>query len=200
VQNYLSHAFFNELVIQWSGKQSKTHAVKKQHADWKENLPEQKQKFRPVNSNLCFMLHKIMWIQLRQLCSCYGCGHAIQKNLRFTFTIGLPSTCRACLCIFCRKIRCLSIGIWWTLHCAISYKWLSYSVCRKQKTAKLLENTSLLIHLPQMVWNWDPIYKISYNNLTIMPKLRSTYDGRLIYKTSYEEHKAFLRYDSLAKS
>jgi len=44
-----------------------------------------------------------------------------------------------------------------------------------------------------------PIYKISYDNLTIMPKLRSTYDGRLIYKTSYEELKAFLRHDSPAK-
>ena len=32
-----------------------------------------------------------------------------------------------------------------------------------------------------------------------MPKLRSTYDGRLIHQTSYEERKAFLRYDSLAK-
>ena len=39
----------------------------------------------------------------------------------------------------------------------------------------------------------------SYDNLTIMPKLRSTYDGRLIYETSYEERRAFLRYDSLAK-
>ena len=44
-----------------------------------------------------------------------------------------------------------------------------------------------------------PIYKISYDNLTIMPKLRSTYDERLIYKTSYERCKAFLMYDSLAK-
>jgi len=32
-----------------------------------------------------------------------------------------------------------------------------------------------------------------------MPKLRSTYDVRLIYKTSYEGRKSFLRYDSLAK-
>jgi len=38
-----------------------------------------------------------------------------------------------------------------------------------------------------------PIYKIYY--LTIMPKLRSTCDGRLICKTSYKERKAFLRYD-----
>jgi len=32
-----------------------------------------------------------------------------------------------------------------------------------------------------------PIYKMSYDNLTIMPKLRLTYDGRQIYKTSYKE-------------
>ena len=43
------------------------------------------------------------------------------------------------------------------------------------------------------------ILRQSYDYLTIMPKLRSTYDGRLIYKTSYEVRKAFLRYDSLAK-
>jgi len=47
---------------------------------------------------------------------------------------------------------------------------------------------------------WGPIYKISYDYLTIMPKLRSTYDGRLIHKTSYEGRKAFLGYSSLAKS
>jgi len=44
-----------------------------------------------------------------------------------------------------------------------------------------------------------PIYKMSCDYLTIMPKLRSTYDGSLIYKTSHEERKAFLAYDSLAK-
>jgi len=36
--------------------------------------------------------------------------------------------------------------------------------------------------------------------LTIMPKLRSTYDERHIHKTSYEGRKAFLGYNSLAKS
>jgi len=45
-----------------------------------------------------------------------------------------------------------------------------------------------------------PIYKIFYDYLTTMSKLRSTYDGRLIYQTSYEERKAFLWYDLLAKS
>ena len=44
-----------------------------------------------------------------------------------------------------------------------------------------------------------PIYKISYDYLTIMARLRSTYDRRLIHKTSYEGRKAFLRYNSLAK-
>ena len=43
------------------------------------------------------------------------------------------------------------------------------------------------------------ILRQSYDYLTIMPKLRSTYDGRLIYKTSYNEWKAFHRSDSRAK-
>jgi len=37
------------------------------------------------------------------------------------------------------------------------------------------------------------ILRQSYDYLTIMPKLRSTYDGRLIYKTFYNEWKAFHR-------
>jgi len=44
------------------------------------------------------------------------------------------------------------------------------------------------------------ILRQSSDFLTIMPKLRSTYDRRLIYKTSYEGCKAFLSYNSLAKS
>jgi len=43
------------------------------------------------------------------------------------------------------------------------------------------------------------ILRQSYDYLSKMPKLRSTYDVRLIYKTSYEGRKSFLRYDSLAK-
>ena len=39
----------------------------------------------------------------------------------------------------------------------------------------------------------------SYDCLAIMPKLLSTCDGRLIYKTSYEECKVCLGYDLLAK-
>jgi len=36
------------------------------------------------------------------------------------------------------------------------------------------------------------ILRQSYDYLTIMPKLRPTYEGRLIYKTSYEGRKAVL--------
>ena len=43
------------------------------------------------------------------------------------------------------------------------------------------------------------ILRQSYDDLTIMPKLRSTYDRRLIYKTSYKGRKAFLKYDLLTK-
>ena len=42
-------------------------------------------------------------------------------------------------------------------------------------------------------------YKLSYDNLTII-LLRSTYDRHPIDKTSFEGCKAFLRYNSLAKS
>ena len=40
----------------------------------------------------------------------------------------------------------------------------------------------------------------SFDYFTTMPKLRWTYGGRLIYKTSYNEWKAFHRYDSHTKS
>ena len=43
------------------------------------------------------------------------------------------------------------------------------------------------------------ILRQSYDHLTIMAKLRSTYDTRPVDKISYEERKAFLSYDSLAK-
>ena len=44
------------------------------------------------------------------------------------------------------------------------------------------------------------ILRQSYDYLTIIPKWRSTYDRRLLHKTSYEGRKAFLWYNSLAKS
>jgi len=56
---------------------------------------------------------------------------------------------------------------------------------------------------PTVLKHWRPgarFTKYFYDSLTIMPKLRSTYDRRIIHKTSYEEREAFLRYSSLAKS
>ena len=56
---------------------------------------------------------------------------------------------------------------------------------------------------PTVLKHWRPgarFTKYFYDSLTIMPKLRSTYDRRIIHKTSYEGRKAFLRYSSLAKS
>jgi len=44
-----------------------------------------------------------------------------------------------------------------------------------------------------LLWaDFQNILQQSYDYLTIMPNLRSTYDGRLIYQTSYEERKLFL--------
>ena len=44
------------------------------------------------------------------------------------------------------------------------------------------------------------VLPLCYDYVTILPNLRSTYDCRLIYKTSYEGRRAFLRYSSLAES
>jgi len=55
------------------------------------------------------------------------------------------------------------------------------------------------VEISRLGLNLQNILRQSYDFLTIMPMLRSTYDGRLIYKTSYEGRKAILRYDSLAK-
>jgi len=67
----------------------------------------------------------------------------------------------------------------------------------KESTAAISDDH---IHLPVLLGpDLQNTLRQSYDYLTIMPKLRSTYDGRLIYKTSYEGRKALLMYDSLAK-
>ena len=47
---------------------------------------------------------------------------------------------------------------------------------------------------------YNAIYKISYDNLTIMPTLRSTYDARTIYQTLTKNAGLIVTYDSHAKS
>jgi len=47
-----------------------------------------------------------------------------------------------------------------------------------------------LLNYWQRIYPWPDLQNIlrqSYDYLTIMPKLRSTYDRRLIYKTSYKD-------------
>ena len=67
--------------------------------------------------------------------------------------------------------------------------------CRTDPSAGA-NSTAFVLQGPDLL----NILRQSYDYLTIMQMLRSTYDGRLIYKTSYEERKVFLKYDSLAKS
>ena len=57
----------------------------------------------------------------------------------------------------------------------------------------------LLVEISRLGSNLQNILRQSYDFLTIMPMLRSTNNGRLIYTTSYEGSKAILRYDSLGK-
>ena len=69
----------------------------------------------------------------------------------------------------------------------------AYSLSRYQSGTS---GTSLVLQVPA----WGPIYKISYDkltiHLTITTKLGSTYYARLIHKTSYKGRKTFIRYDS----
>ena len=85
-----------------------------------------------------------------------------------------------------------------TLCHAISVKFIAHihsSVQDNSTDVGLTQRTVRILLGPDL----QNILRQSYDYLTIMPKLRSTYDGRLIYKTSYEGRKALLRYDSLAK-
>ena len=63
-------------------------------------------------------------------------------------------------------------------------------------SAGRFSQTALIIRRPDL----QNILRQSYDCLTIMPKLQSTYYGRLIYQTSYEGRKAFSRFNSSAKS
>ena len=56
-----------------------------------------------------------------------------------------------------------------------------------------MHTAMLQVEISRLGPNLQNILRQSYNFLTIMPMLRSTYDGRLIYKTSYEGCKAILK-------
>ena len=86
----------------------------------------------------------------------------------------------ACLYIITERVRRYCCSIVWATLCLHVIVW------------QLL----LRYHGPDL----QNILQQSYNYLTIMPKLRSTYNSHVIYKTSYEGRKTFLRYSSLQKS
>ena len=62
---------------------------------------------------------------------------------------------------------------------------------QRQRATKVEKHT--MEHVAVQGPDLQNILRQSYDYLTIMPKLRSTHDRRLIQKTSYEGRKAFLR-------
>ena len=90
----------------------------------------------------------------------------------------------------------------WTIlqmrSCAWLYVWSGLASCWVGFAALVL---TVVSHFDRNVQGPDlqNILRQSYDYLTIMPKLRSTNDGRQIHKTSYEGREVFLTYDSLAK-
>ena len=92
---------------------------------------------------------------------------------------------RAALAIGAANERKLFLKIHVKIQVVISYVF----ACNKNKALQLQRVPILSILGPDL----QNVLRQSYDYLTIMPKLRSTYDGRLIYETSYNEWKAFHR-------
>jgi len=135
-----------------------------------------------------------------------------------SFCVYLLSRCIVC-CINRAGVLCFIVDcdVWWScVNCSCSI-WLYLTLSttcfstlsQARRYRQLLALTEHYITIATFMWrpflnqNLGPdlqnILQQSYDCLTIMPKLRSTYDRRLIHKTSYEGRKAFLRYSSLAK-
>ena len=86
---------------------------------------------------------------------------------------------------------------WARAHCCRRAARNCVTVPSQQFAARRCERNDTPNQRPDL----QNILRRSYDNLTIMPELRSTYDGRLIHhQTFHEECKAFLGYDSLGKS
>jgi len=109
----------------------------------------------------------------------------------------------ACVCVYvivCRSSRPASWRhTWdqftarWTTRCDdvnSCLMWDNNSLSRSWRRAKMLVSC-----LNDQGPDLQNILRQSCDNLTIMPKLRSTSDRRLNYKTSYKKCKAFLGYD-----
>jgi len=71
-------------------------------------------------------------------------------------------------------------------------KRLTFGEIMERSRVSCFFDSQCILVLRQLGPNLQNILRQSYDNLTIMPKLRSTYDERLIYKTAYEGHRLFL--------
>jgi len=114
---------------------------------------------------------------------CQESGSALEPYARqssmgylFTFTFHGFSTARQYARAVCAVVECPFVRL---------------SVC--------LPHAGIVSKRLELGPDLQNILRQCYGYLTIMPELRSTYDRRLIYKTSYEGRKGFVRYDSLAK-
>jgi len=130
-----------------------------------------------------------------------SCFSKIQ--IGFTFLLpahpgspGQRAVKRVCVCVCpCPTVKFGYSGLSYNRYSIIRHFFWSQLIISVGDDTVIKDSVRMDLHLVQ---TRGPIYKICYDYLMIMPKLRSTHDGRLIYKTSYEGHKAFLRYDSLA--
>ena len=97
--------------------------------------------------------------------------------------------------VTCVSISYLSAELSQSLHVHCT-KLLLLFIYTHLPTNISTQHSSILLYNSDNIWGRDllNILRQSYEYLTIMPmpKLRLTYDGRLIYNTSYEWHKAFL--------
>jgi len=123
-------------------------------------------------------------------------GTAADKIYRPTVSDGAVVS-RACACVVCCRVERVAVGG--------RVRLLNHSVRRHSSpqhphhaTGPVV--THLLTYLVAATQHNSQLgFDLLSSLLSIMPKLRSTCDCRLVYETSYEGRKAFLRYDSLAK-
>jgi len=115
---------------------------------------------------------------------------------RLTRVVPDKEPLNVCVCVCpCPTVKFGYSGLSYNRYSIIRHFFWSQLIISVGDDTVIKDSVRMDLHLVQ---TRGPIYKICYDYLMIMPKLRSTHDGRLIYKTSYEGHKAFLRYDSLA--
>ena len=132
----------------------------------------------------CFELEKLK----RESANQKDCERAEMKMKR----------AREFICCF-SDAWCFLLEILWPHHMQCCWWRPSPCSCCCDSQASIRLEMTFRKTQPHVAHDLQNILRQSYDYLMIMPKLRSTYDERLIYKTSCEGRKAILRYDLLAK-